>query len=164
MLVPGLCAPPPQTEDQMMQRIESERNPVKKAKEEIRLARLKLGQVEDAYSNGQIEKGAGLLKALVDEMETSWKLLQSSGRKASKQPEGFRELEIALRENARALEDLQRKVSYFDRTPLADATQEFDRMRSEVLQALFPDDKTRNHKGPPAPQTAINPPNPAEVR
>jgi hypothetical protein len=151
------CAPAPQTEAQLHQRIQAQQNPVKKAKDEIKLSRLKLAEVEDAYSKGKTEQGAKLLGALVGEMKGSWKLLQNSGRIASKQPDGFRELEIALREHARALQDLERRVSYFDRAPLTNAAQEFEQMRSEVLQELFPDDKTRNHKGASAPQTVPNP-------
>lgn len=127
-----------ETEAQLLQRIQSQPNPVKKAKDEIKLANLKLGQVQDAYSQGHPEAGAKLLGAYVDEITISWKLLQDSGRKASKQPEGFRELEIALRENVRLLQDLERTVSYFDRSPVENAGQKLDQIRNEVLHALFP--------------------------
>ena len=152
------------TEEQLLQRIQSERNPVRKAKDEIKLARLKLTQVQDAYSQGHTEAGAKLLGALVDIMKASWKLLQNSGRKASKQPEGFRELEIALRENVRLLQDLGRTVSYFDRPPLVNAAQELEQMRYEVLHALFPGGNPRTLKGSPPPQTTTSPGSPTEVR
>jgi len=157
ILTAALCVPAPQTDEQAQHRLQGQQNLVKKAKVEIKLSRMKLTEVEDAYSNGRIEQGAKLLGALVGQMKGSWKLLQDSGRKASKQPDGFRELEIALREHARALQDLERRVSYFDRAPLTNAAQEFEQMRSEVLQELFPDDKTHNHKGAPAPQTVPKP-------
>ena len=153
-----------QTEEELLQRIQSEQNPVKKAKDEIKAARLKLTEVQDAYSQGHIEDGVKLLGAYVDEMKTSWKFLQDSGRKASKQPDGFRELEIALREDVRSLQDLARIVSYFDRPPLEKAGQELDRMRNEVLQSLFPAGNPRNHKGSPVPDTTTNPGSPKEVR
>jgi len=97
-------------------------------------------------------------------MKASWKLLQDSGRKASKQPEGFRELEIALRENVRLLQDLGRTVSYFDRPPLVNAAQELEQMRYEVLHALFPGGNPRTLKGSPPPQTTTSPGSPTEVR
>ena len=164
ILLAGLCAMGRETEEQLLQRIQSEQNPVKKAKDEIKLANLKLTQVQDAYSQGQIEAGAKLLGTFVDTMKTSWKLLQDSGRKASKQPEGFRELEISLRENVRSLQDLGRTVSYFDRAPLTNAAQELEQMRVEVLQALFPGDNPRTRKGSPPPQTTTSPGSPPEVR
>jgi hypothetical protein len=164
IMLAGLCAMGRETEEQLLRRIQSQQNPVKKAKDEIKLASLRLTQVHDAYSQGHIEAGAKLLGTFVDTMKTSWKLLQDSGRKASKQPEGFRELEISLREDVRSLQDLGRTVSYFDRGPLVNAAQELEQMRSEVLRALFPEDKTHNRKGSPAPQTITSPGNPTEVR
>ena len=98
----------------------------------------RLTEVRDAYSRGQIETGEKLLGTFVEAIRTSRKMLQESGRRASKQPEGFRDLEIALRENVRTLQDLGRTVSFFDRTPLTDAEQELDRMRGEVLQEFVP--------------------------
>ena len=161
---PGSAALGRETEQQLLQRIQAEQNSVKKAKDEIKLARLKLTQVQDAYSHGHIEAGAKLLGMLVDELQTSWKLLRDSGRKASKHSEGFRELDIALRENVRALQDLGRTVSYFDRAPLTNAAQQLDQVRDEVLHALFPEEKTHNRKGSPAPPTTTSPDSPTGVR
>jgi len=164
LVLPGWSALGRETEEQLLQRIQSEQNPVKKVKDEIKLATLKFTQLHDAYSQGHIEAGAKLLGTFMDEMRISWKLLQDSGRKASKQPEGFRELEISLRENERLLQDLARTVSYFDRAPLVNAAQELDQMRSEVLHALFPGGNPRTLKGSPAPQTTTNPRSPTEER
>jgi hypothetical protein len=147
------------TEEQLLQQIQSESNPVRKAKIEIKLGKLKLTQVQGAYTQGHIEEGAKLLDTFVGVMKTSWKLLQDSGRQASRQPDGFRELEIALREHARSLQDLQRTVSYFDRAPLVKATQELEQMRAEVLHSLFPGGGTRLHKQPAPPPSVTNPGN-----
>ncbi len=164
LVLPGSAALGRETEEQLLQRIQSEQNPVKKAKDEIKLSRLKLTQVQDAYAQGQVETGAKLLGTFVGIMKTSWKLLQDSGRQAAKQPEGFRELEIALREDDRSLQDLERTVSYFDRTPLVNAAQELEQMRSEVLHALFPGGPPRTGKGLPPPQAVTSPGSPTEIR
>ncbi|MGA2984189.1 MAG: hypothetical protein ABSG32_10250 [Terriglobia bacterium] len=153
-----------ETEEQLLQRIKSEQNPVKKAKDEIKLARLKFIQVHDAYLAGQTEAATKLLGTFVDTLKASWKLLQGSGRKAVKQPEGFRELEISLREHVRSLQDLGQNVSYFDRAPLAKAAQELEEMRVEVLHALFPGDIPLPRKGSPAPPAAASPGSPTQVR
>jgi len=164
LVLPFSAAVGSETEEQLLQRIQGEQNPVKKAKDEIKLARLKLAQVQSAYSQGHVETGAKLLATLVDAMQSAWKILRDSGRKASKQPEGFRELDISLRESVRALQDLGRTVSYFDRAPLENAAKQLDEMRDEVLHALFPQEKNRNRKGSPAPPTATNPGSPAGVQ
>ena len=164
ILSTALCARGRETEEQLLQRIQSEQNPVRKAKDEIKLASLKFKQVHDAYSQGHIEAGVKFLGTFVDVMKTSWKLLQDSGRKASKQPDGFRDLEISLREHVRSLQDLGRTVSYFDRAPLAMAAQELEEMRVEVLHALFPGDIPLPRKGSPPPHTMTTPGSPPEVR
>jgi hypothetical protein len=144
------------SEEQLLQKIQSEQNPVKKAKEEIRLASLKLEQLHNEYSSGHIDSGAKLLGNFMGEVTTSWKTLQTSGRKAWKQPEGFRELEISLREDVRSLEDLARGVSYFDRAPLTNAAQQLEKMRYDVLNAQFPGDLPRNPKSSGAPQATVS--------
>ena len=160
----ALCAVGHETEPQLLARIQSEPNPVKKAKIEIRLAKLQLAQVQDAYSHGRIEEGAKLVANLLDTIRTSWKLLQGSGRKASKQPDGFRDLEISLREYVRLLQDLGRTVSYLDRAPLENAAQEMEQIRAEVLRALFPGGPPRTLKGSHATKTETSPESPTESR
>lgn len=157
ILLAGLCATGVETEDQLLQRIQSEHNPVKRAKAEIKLAKLTLEKVQDAYSQGHIQEGGKSLSTLVNTMKTSWKLLQDSGRKASKQPDGFRELEISLREDVRTLQDLGQTVSYFDRAPLTNAADELERLRGNVLHDLFPGGPPRTRKGSPPPQTVTSP-------
>jgi hypothetical protein len=164
ILIAGWCAMGIDTEEQLHQRVQSGQNPVKRAKSEIKLANLTLNHVHDAYSQGHTEEGAKLLGTFIGEMKTAWKVLQDSGRKASKQAEGFRELEISLRENVRTLQDLGRTVSYYDRAPLVDAAQELEQMRDEVIHALFPEGKPRIGKGSPPPQKATSPGSPTEER
>ena len=164
IVLTGLPAMGRDTEQQLLARIQSEQNPVKKAKEEIRLASFKLSHIQDAYSQGKIEEGAKLLATFVDTMKTSWKTLQDSGRTAAKQPQGFRELEISLREDIRALQDLTRTVGYFDRAPLENSVQELEHMHDEVIKALFPGGTPRTSKGPPSSKTATSPGTPTEAR
>jgi hypothetical protein len=148
-----------ETEAQLLQHIQSEQNPVRKSKYELKLADLKLEQAQDAYGQNNPEQGAKLLGAFVDSMRASWKALQESGRKPVKQPQGFKELDISLREHARTLEDLARRVAYFDRGPVEKAAQEMERIRGEVLQALFPA-KGSSNSNPPAPKLFSSPARP----
>jgi hypothetical protein len=152
------------TENQLLQRIQSEQNPVKKAKAEVRLADLKLAQIQDAYAGGKIEDGVKLLGVLTGTMQTSWKILQDSGRVATKHPEGYRDLEISLREEMRVLQDLSRTVSYFDRAPVENAVQELDQLHGKVIRALFPGGTPRTIKGSQAPTAETSPGTTTEAR
>ena len=138
ILFMGARAGGAESEQELAARIANEQNPIRKAKYEIRLAHLVLSEAQDAYAQGQLDKGENLLDTFVGDLKTSWKVLQGSGRKAAKQPQGFRELEIALREDALRLQDMGRRLSYYDRGPVDKATHELDEMRSEVMAALFP--------------------------
>ncbi len=164
ILLAAGCAMGRETEEQLLQQIQAEQNPVKKAKDEIKLANLKLTQIQQAYAQGHIEAGAKSLGAMTDALKAAWKTLQDSGRVAVKQPQGFRELEIALREDVRALQDLAHTVSYLDRAPLEKAAEELDHVRSEVLHAQFPGRPPRTLKGSPPPPTASTPESPPEAR
>jgi hypothetical protein len=126
------------SEEQLSARIQSEHNPVRKAKFQIRLARIKLDQAIAAYGEGKTELGAQLLTTFLEGMHSAWQTLHDSGRNAARQSQGFKELDIALREDARLLEDLGHRLSYFDRVPVEKAQKEVEEVRSEVLRALFP--------------------------
>ena len=132
-----------ENEAQLEARLKRETNPVRKAKLEIRLSRLKLYRASDAFDKGDLEAANMLLEAYVAQVKSAWATLKSSGRRASKKPAGFKELDIALREDARYLDDLKHRVSYMVRAPVEKAEQEVEDLRSEVLKALFPAEPPR---------------------
>jgi hypothetical protein len=137
-LAGGSSALASETEAQLLVRLQNEHNPVKKSKEAVRLARMKLQQAIQAYGKGNAEQGVQLVSSFLGRIKESWQILKSSGRNAARDPRGFRELDIELREDSRLLEDLQRRISYFDRGPVEKTEKEVEQMRAEVLQALFP--------------------------
>jgi hypothetical protein len=133
-----LAGKPTDTEDHLLARVQKETDPVKKSKGVTRLARIKLEQAIQAYGQGSIEQGAELVTVYLGRIKDSWRLLKGCGRNAVRDPRGFKELDIELREDARLLDDLKRRVSYDDRGPLDQTGKELEQLRTEVLQALFP--------------------------
>ena len=130
--------PSSETEERLLARIQRETDPIKKSKCVTRLARIKLQQAIAAYEHGNIEQGVQLAKAYLGRVKDSWQLLKNCGRNAARDPRGFKELDIELREDARLIEDLKRRVSYFDRGPIEQTGKELEVVRAEVLQELFP--------------------------
>ncbi len=130
-------------EQDLVARIQREQNPVKKAKYQIRLGRLKLRQANQAYDAGNFEDAQKLLAGYLAEMKEAWTTLQKSGRQAVRQPQGFKELDIALREDGRSLTDLAHRVSFQDRDPITKTSKETEEIRNEVLKALFPSEKPK---------------------
>lgn len=164
ILFAGATAGARDTEDQLVQRIQSEQNFIKKAKEEIKLSTFQLARVEDAYSQGRIEDGVKLLATFMATLKSSWKNLHDSGRTAAKRPEGFRELEIALREDARALQDLERVVGYFDRAPIEQSVKDLDQLQGQLIQELFPGGSSHNKAASDPPSVSPGPADPSVSR
>jgi hypothetical protein len=125
-------------EPDLLARIQRESNPIKKAKLEVRLGRVKLFQAIAAFDRGNMEETNRLLGAYMEILNSAWKRLKNSGRVAHKKPSGFKELDIELREDARYLEDLRRRIPYVDRGKANEVAEEVDKLRNEVLKALFP--------------------------
>jgi hypothetical protein len=127
-----------ESETELMARLGSESNPAKKAKIEIRLASLKLEQAAAAYGHDQVDAGAKLLDSYLGWMKQAWNLLHQSGRDASHRPQGFIDLDIALRETSRKLADLKIQTPFADRGPIERIGTEADAIHTQVLGALFP--------------------------
>lgn len=119
-------------------RIQRESKPVKKAKLEIRMGTLLLDQAADAYDQHKIAQGQKLLSNSTHEMQDAAKLLDNTGRNAAKKPDGFMQLEIALRENARTLTELRERVFYLYRAPIDQALKTMSQTHAHVLVELFP--------------------------
>ena len=141
----GAASPVPRrdNEQHLLNRLQQETRPVKKAKYEIRLARLKLLEAVDAVDQGGPEKVRELLSLYLAHIRTSWQLLQSSGRNAVRKPEGFKELDIALRRDGRILTDLGQRLPYFERGDVEKTAKEIEQIRAEVIKALFPPPRSR---------------------
>jgi hypothetical protein len=145
------AAPRHDTEEDLLARLQRESDPVKKAKYEIRLGRLKLVEAIDAFDHQDANKAQNLLDAYLTHIRSSWQLLQSSGRNAFRHPEGFKELDIALREDVRFIEDLSHRLSYFDRGNLVKTGEELEQIRAKVMKELFPRERGHDRVGKDAP-------------
>ena len=135
----------PDSEQDLLGRLAREQNPVKKAKYEIRLARVKLLQATDTFEKGDLNGTQKLLEAYLARLKDAWNTLQASGRPAHNKPQGFRELDIELREDQRYLEDMTRRFPFTDRGSVERIAREAEQLRNEVLKALFPPEPQKNH-------------------
>lgn len=141
-------------ENDLLPRIQREHDLVKKTKYEIRLARLKLIQGAAACEKDDHDGCSKSLSAYLELMKSSWKDLQLSGRNAVKQPSGFKELDIALREDAYTLEDLKRRMPIEDTGGIDPVIQEVKRIHDEDFAALFPGGVSRPKENKPTHRTA----------
>ena len=154
-----LGAPREYTEQDLLARIQRENSPVKKAKYQIQLGRLKLDAAIQAYGHDDLEHGQPQLNAYLQQMQAAWDTLGKSGRQAIKKPQGFRELDIALREDGRLLNDLKHRVPYMDRGPIEKVAAEVEKLHEEVLHVLFPPLKNQtssNYRAWRGSKTSVN--------
>ena len=135
------------TEQDLQLRLQRETNPVKKARYEIRLGRLKLTEAIDAFDKHDANQAQDLLDAYLTHVRSSWQLLQSSGRNAFRHPEGFKELDIALREDGRFIEDLSHHLSYYERGEVDKTAKEIEQIRAGVIKELFPPERAGDKAG-----------------
>jgi hypothetical protein len=132
-----------QKEEKLVAKIEREKNPGKKARLQVRLARLKLRQAIDAYDHNDFHRGFALLQEYRQQIDIAWKTLEGSRRGVSKHFEAYKKLEIALREDGRLIEDLRGRVPYPEDEPIKEIAEESSKVHSQVLGVLFP------HGNPP---------------
>jgi hypothetical protein len=138
------------TEQELLARIARENNAPKKARLQAELATLKLDQAAAAFDHDQYDSGKSLLQQYTGWIRKAWNLLEQSGRDATRKPQGFKYLDITLRENARALADLAERTPYEDRGPIEATAKTADEVHSQVIAALFPDG-VKEEGGPPSP-------------
>ena len=120
------------------QQLEKESDPVDRAKIGIKISELLLDGVGESIKNESFTEMEHQLTLYAETIQSAHQSLIDSGRNAVKKPEGFRELEIALRKHSRKFEDLARMLNLQRRAPVED-TKDFARdIQEKLLKALFP--------------------------
>jgi predicted RNase H-like nuclease (RuvC/YqgF family) len=143
----AVATPSDDTEEKLLAHIQSEHNPVKKAKDEVRLVQLKLKQAFESYGQGDFERSRNLLDQYIRRMKDAWETLETSGREASRKPQGYKELDIALREARRELEDFETRISFEERAAVEEVRKETEDLSNRVFNALFPSAPARKRAG-----------------
>lgn len=133
-------------EAKLSSKLEREQNPVRKAKLKIRLGRLKLEGAFSAYSKGQYEDCWKLLDEYQGFMDRAWADLQASGKIAAKKSDGFKQLDIGLRESRRDLEDFETHITFDERQAVEKVRIKTETLHNRVLSALFPAMVPKNNK------------------
>jgi len=127
-------------EEKLTAKIERENNPGKKARLQLRLAKLKLREADDAYHARDFGKGKALLRQYLGYIKDSWATLQGTDNGVRKHLRAFKDLEISLREDDRFLEDLRRRVPYPESETVKKIKEESSAVHNQVLEAIFPGD------------------------
>ena len=141
-------------EQKLIARIDQETNPGKKARLQLQLAKLKLGEADQAYRSGIFADGKALLNQYLDEVRNSWATLQGAGSDMRKHMGALKALEISLRENDRFFEDLRHRVPYPESDFVKEIEKESSEVHNQVLEAMFPGGYTPKSLAPAMPAPA----------
>jgi putative component of toxin-antitoxin plasmid stabilization module len=132
--------------DERLRRFDRERaqlqrttDPVGRTKIHIRLSELRISFVGDAVDIGDFEMMEEHLEGYRTTIKDARDTMMNSGRDASRRSGGFRELEIALRQHMRQLDDIGGRLTFQYRDPVEEVITEVSEIRDELLRALFPD-------------------------
>ncbi len=144
-------------EPTLMSKIGRETDSVKKAKLEVKLGRVRLQSAFDAYAGGKYEDCWKLLGSYQDAMNQAWTDLQTSGKIAAKKPDGFKQLDIGLRESRRDLENFETHITFAEREVVQTVRAKTEALHNQVLKALFPSVPLKKNKSnapgqPPKPE------------
>lgn len=134
-----------ESRDERLRRLEEEQtrltqtnSPVDRTRVQIRISDLLISLMGDAVSDRDMERMNLRVdeyrEAILDARDT----MLESGREANDSAAGFQDLEIALRQHARQLQDIASRLTFDFRGPIDDLIDEVTEIRNSLLDALFP--------------------------
>lgn len=120
-------------------KLEKVTDPVDRAKIGIKISEILLEDVGESVKEGDLHQMEQQLVQYSAAIQDAHQVLLNSGRNAAKKPGGFKELEIALRKQARTFDDFTRMVNSLQaRVPIERAKELAIGIRDKLLKALFP--------------------------
>ena len=132
--------------DERLRRLNEERaalevttNPVTRTRIQIRISDLLISFVGDAVDVGDVElmdERVGEYRATIIDARNT---MVNSGRNAVNDATGYRELEIALRQHIRQVDDIGAQLNFERREALDLLINEISEIREEILDMLFPE-------------------------
>jgi hypothetical protein len=123
---------------QLRSRFEKEADPVRKARMVALLADSEFREMHEKIDAGDLAAAAEIAGRVRDEAQASKKLLDAKSRDAEAHPEGYKQLEISVRESVRRLDDIMVSLAKDEQGPLAEVRKDLDELDREMIHQLFP--------------------------
>ena len=96
----------------------------------LKIARLKEEEADKFYDNGNAEAGKAALQDVVTYSKKATDASIATGKR-------LKNVEITLRKMAEKFRDIKRTVAFEDQAPLQQAADELEKMRTDLLSAMF---------------------------
>jgi hypothetical protein len=136
-LVSGAQVAPDRTAE-LRARFTKEADPVHKARLVTPLADSEFRDMHQKIDDGDLPGAAEIAGRVRDEAVASKKALDAKNRDPEAHPEGYKQLEIAVRESVRRLDDILVSIPKDDQKPLADVRKDLDELEHQMIHQLFP--------------------------
>jgi hypothetical protein len=119
-------------------RFEKETDPVRKARQVALLADSEFRDMHQKIDAGDLAAAAEIAGRVRDEAQSSKKLLDAKSRDAEAHPEGYKQLQISVRESIRRLDDIMVSLAKDEQAPLAEVRKDLDELDRQMIHQLFP--------------------------
>jgi hypothetical protein len=131
-------------------RFEKETDAVRKAGMVAPLADAEFRSMHEKIDAGDLAGAAEIAGRVRDEAQASQKALDAKHRDAEAHPEGYKKLEISVRESVRRLADIMVGLAKDDQKPFADVRAELEELDRDLIHQLFPKRPETAPAGAPA--------------
>lgn len=139
----------------LLSRFEHDSNPIHRAKLMPKLGDAEFAAVRKDVDDGDVPAAVQVLQKFRDQARECMKDLDALGTDAEKHPNGFKELQISLRETLRRLDALMGDLTRDEQDQFAGLRKEIDSMNKHVIRELFP---RQPDTGAPAPKPSAQEP------
>ncbi len=119
-------------------RFQSETNPVHKAKLLPRLADAEFSDIQNQVAAGNLGDAAAIVEKVRGEAHSAQEALDAMKRDAEKHPEGYRQLQISVRESVRRLNDILTGLAGDDQKPFQEVRDDLEKLDRQLIHQLFP--------------------------
>jgi hypothetical protein len=134
-----------ESRDERLNRLDDERarlarstGPVDRTRAQIRISSLLISLMGDAVGDGDLERMGQRVTEYRESVTDARDTMLESGRDATGDSNGFRDLEIALRQHRGQIEDIRSQLTFQFREPLDTLIDDVAQIRDELLEQLFP--------------------------
>jgi hypothetical protein len=149
-LVAGLVQPDRTVE--LRAKFVRETNPVRKAKILPQLAEAEYLQVQEQLKADNAAEAGAILRQMADEAETCRAALDAKVRDPEAHPDGYRQLQISVRQTLRRINDILPGLSMDEQKPFEEARESLNQVDQALMVALFPKRPDGQQPAPPAPK------------
>lgn len=144
-----LAAQQYRTTEQLRARFVQEADPIRKAKLMPPLGDSEFKDAVTALADDKTALALGMVKQYLDEAQSVEKALDEKTADPEKHPNGYKQLQISLRESVRRLDSMIVGLSAEDRTPFVEIRSQLDEMDRHLMQQLFPKQPERTEPAKP---------------